>query len=251
MDLFASDLHLSSATPILNAAFIRLLEGRARDARRVFLLGDIFEVWAGDEDIGRPEYGPVLAALRALTDSGIELHILPGNRDFLLGQGFVAATGARLHGDWLVCETAGTPALLMHGDLLCTDDVPYQQFRRMVRSPTWQAAFLARPLAERHAIADDLRKRSQQATAGKTEYLLDANGEAIASTFRHHELALLIHGHTHRPARHTHDADGTLRTRWVIADWRDRACWLEADAREIRAFTTTDDGTIAPDPRYA
>ncbi|MBP9118957.1 MAG: UDP-2,3-diacylglucosamine diphosphatase, partial [Methyloversatilis sp.] len=120
MDLFASDLHLSSATPDLNAAFIALLDGRARNARRVFLLGDVFEVWAGDEDTDLPEYRPVIAALRALTTAGIELHVLPGNRDFLLGPGFAAATGAQLHGDWLICDVAGTQALLMHGDTLCT-----------------------------------------------------------------------------------------------------------------------------------
>lgn len=250
MDLFASDLHLSSATPGLNAAFIALLDGRARDARRVFLLGDIFEIWAGDEDADLPEYRPVIAALRGLTASGIELHVLPGNRDFLLGSGFSAATGAQLHGDWLIGDIAGTRALLMHGDTLCTDDLPYQQFRRMVRTPQWQTAFLARPLAERHAIADDLRTKSQQATAGKAMDILDANDDAIASVLRHHDLPLLIHGHTHRPARHAHDVDGTHCTRWVIADWRDRACWLEADEREVRAFTTDKRGTAVPDPRY-
>lgn len=250
MDLFASDLHLSSATPGLNAACIALLDGRARDARRVFLLGDIFEVWAGDEDADLPEYRPVIAALRALTAAGIELHVLPGNRDFLLGPGFAAATGAQLHGDWLICDLAGTPALLMHGDTLCTDDLPYQQFRRMVRAPQWQTAFLARPLAERHAIADDLRRKSQQATAGKAMDILDVNNEAIASVLRHHDLPLLIHGHTHRPARHVHEVDGARRTRWVIADWHDRACWLEAGKHGVRAFTTDERGAAMPDPRY-
>jgi UDP-2,3-diacylglucosamine hydrolase len=250
MDLFASDLHLSSATPDLNAAFIALLDGRARNARRVFLLGDVFEVWAGDEDAELPEYRPVIAALRALTDAGIELHLLPGNRDFLLGAGFAAATGARLHGDWLICDLAGTQALLMHGDTLCTDDLPYQQFRRMVRAPQWQAAFLARPLAERHAIADDLRRKSQQATAGKAMEILDANDDAIASVLRHHDVSLLIHGHTHRPARHLHDVDGAGCTRWVIADWRDRACWLEAGEHDVRAFTTDEHGAVVPDLRY-
>jgi UDP-2,3-diacylglucosamine hydrolase len=250
MDLFASDLHLSSATPGLNAAFVALLDGRARDASRVFLLGDIFEVWVGDEDAGLPEYRPVIAALRALTDAGVELHVLPGNRDFLLGEGFVAATGAALHGDWLLCEVAGREALLLHGDTLCTDDLPYQQFRRMVRSPDWQAAFLARPLAERHAIAADLRRRSREATAGKTEELLDANDDAIGAMFRHHDLTLMIHGHTHRPARHTHDVDDAVCTRWVIADWRDRACWLEGDDREMRACTSGAGGQSVPDTRY-
>lgn len=250
MDLFASDLHLSSATPALNAAFVTLLEGRAHDAARVFLLGDLFEVWAGDEDVDRPEFRAIIAALRGLTDAGIDLHVLPGNRDFLLGAGFRDATGARLHGDWLLCDLAGTPALLMHGDRLCTDDQPYQQFRRMVRSTDWQRAFLARPLAERHAIAEDLRRRSQQATAGKGEYLLDANDDAIASVLRHHDVALLIHGHTHRPARHRHTVDGRDLTRWVLADWRDRPCWVEADGDGLHAFTTDDNGAVSPDRRY-
>jgi UDP-2,3-diacylglucosamine hydrolase len=250
VDLFVSDLHLSSATPALNAAFVALLEGRARAARRVFLLGDLFEVWAGDEDADLPEYRPVIAALRALRDAGIELHVLPGNRDFLLGAGFVAATGALLHGDWLICEIAGEPALLMHGDTLCTDDLPYQQFRRMVRDPQWQAALLARPLTERRAIGEDLRRRSQQAVAGKTGYLLDANAEAIAAEFRQHRLELLIHGHTHRPGRHVHAVDGLPCRRTVLADWRDRACWLEADDHSLHAFTTDDHGAVVADPRY-
>ncbi len=251
MDLFASDLHLSSATPDLNAAFLHLLEGRARDARRLFLLGDIFEVWVGDEDADLPEHRPIIAALRALSNAGTDIHVLPGNRDFLLGAGFTAATGATLHGDWLLCDTAGRQALLMHGDTLCTDDLPYQQFRRMVRNADWQAAFAARPLSERHAIAADLRRRSQQAVAGKTEELMDANGEAIAAVLRHHECTLLIHGHTHRPAHHTLEVDAVACDRWVIADWRDRACWLEADDHDLRAFTTAGDGRIVPDARHA
>lgn len=251
MDLLCSDLHLSAATPALNAAFVALLEGRARDAQRVFLLGDLFEAWAGDEDVDDPAVRPVIRALRALHERGIELHVLPGNRDFLLGAGFTAATGARIHGDWLIADIGGEPTLLLHGDTLCTDDLPYQQFRRMVRHADWQAAFLARPLAERHAIAADLRQRSQQAVAGKTEQLMDANGEAIAAVMRHHECTLLIHGHTHRPAHHALEVDAVACDRWVIADWRDRACWLEADDHDLRAFTIADDGRIVPDARHA
>lgn len=250
MDLLCSDLHLSAATPALNAAFVALLEGRARCADRLFLLGDLFELWAGDEDIADPALQPLVAALRALNDAGTEIHLLPGNRDFLLGTGFTAATGAHIHGDWLIADIAGEPTLLLHGDTLCTDDLPYMQFRAMVRNPQWQAAFLARPLAERHAIADDMRQRSKQATAGKGEYLMDANADAIASMFRLHALASMIHGHTHRPALHRHTVDEHDSRRWVLADWRDRACWLEARDGALRAFTTDDSGAIVADTRY-
>jgi UDP-2,3-diacylglucosamine hydrolase len=251
MDLLASDLHLSAATPALNAAFLALLEGRARHARRIFLLGDLFELWAGDEDAARPEYRPVIRALRDLVDGGRELHVLPGNRDFLMGRGFAETTGAVLHGDTLVTDIAGRRTLLLHGDTLCTDDTAYQQFRTLVRNPAWQAAFLAKPLAERHAIAEGMRARSREATAGKDEYILDAHPEAIAEAFRTHQVTRMIHGHTHRPARHTctDGAPDATRTRWVLADWRDRACWLEADDEALHAFTTDDRGICLVDGR--
>lgn len=242
MDLLCSDLHLSAATPALNAAFVALLEGRARDAQRVFLLGDLFEAWAGDEDVDDPAVRPVIRALRALHERGIELHVLPGNRDFLLGAGFTAATGARIHGDWLIADIGDEPTLLLHGDTLCTDDLPYMQFRAMVRNPQWQTAFLAKPLAERHAIAEDMRRRSKEATAGKGEYLMDANADAIASMFRHHDVARMIHGHTHRPARHLHEVDGGACVRHVLADWRGTARWLAFDGER---FTTGDASATA------
>ncbi|WP_018411474.1 UDP-2,3-diacylglucosamine diphosphatase [Methyloversatilis thermotolerans] len=250
MDLICSDLHLSAATPALNAAFVALLEGRARQAQRVFLLGDLFEAWTGDEDVDDPGCRPVIHALRALSDAGCEIHVLPGNRDFLLGAGFAAATGARIHGDWMIADIAGERTLLLHGDTLCTDDLPYMQFRAMVRNPQWQAAFLARPLAERHAMAEDVRRRSKEATAGKGEYLMDANADTVAATFRQHDVRQMIHGHTHRPARHAHEVDGVRCTRLVLADWRDRACWFEADARTRVALTTADDGQVVRDTRY-
>jgi UDP-2,3-diacylglucosamine hydrolase len=250
MDLLCSDLHLSAATPALNAAFVALLEGRARDAQRVFLLGDLFEAWAGDEDVDDPAVRPVIQALHALHMRGVELHVLPGNRDFLLGKGFSATTGARIHGDWLIADIGGEPTLLLHGDTLCTDDLPYMQFRQMVRNPQWQAAFLAKPLAERHAIADDMRRRSKEATAGKGEYLMDANDDAIASLFRNHAVDRMIHGHTHRPALHRYEVDGSVCERYVLADWHDRACWFEADDGGVRACTTDDAGTPVTDTRY-
>lgn len=243
-------MHLSAATPALNDACVALLQGRAREARRVFLLGDLFEAWTGDEDVDDPACRPVVAALQALSQRGIEIHVLPGNRDFLLGRGFAAATGATVHGDWLIADIGDAPTLLLHGDTLCTDDLPYMQFRAMVRNPQWQAAFLARPLAERHAIAEDMRRRSKEATAGKGEYLMDANGDAIASMFRHHDVERMIHGHTHRPALHHHEVNGQDCRRWVLADWRDRACWFEAASGTIRALTTDDAGASIDDPRY-
>lgn len=248
--LFASDVHLGDHDPATAEVFLAQLRRYATGASHVFLLGDLFEAWAGDEDVDDPAVRRVVQALHALHARGVELHVLPGNRDFLLGTGFTAATGARIHGDWLIADIGGEPTLLLHGDTLCTDDLPYMQFRQMVRNPQWQAAFLAKPLAGRHAIAEDMRRRSREATAGKGEYLMDANAEAIASMFRHHDVARMIHGHTHRPARHLHEVDGHPCVRYVLADWRDRACWFEADDSGLHAFTTDDAGAPLPDTRY-
>lgn len=222
MILFVSDLHLSAQTPELNALFLKFLGGRARAAEALYILGDLFEYWVGDDDLDNPNHAEVIAALREFADSGVPLNVMRGNRDFLLGDGFAAATGARLLPDPCVLSTPEWQFVLAHGDALCTDDADYQAFRAQSRSPEWQAAFLQKPLAERHAIARALRERSEagkQEKAGRADYLMDVNAGETEDFLRTHGYATFIHGHTHRPATHDHIVDGIHVERWVLADW--------------------------------
>ena len=225
MILFISDLHLSAQTPELNALFLEFLGGRARDAEALYILGDLFEYWVGDDDLEDPTNASIARALRELSDSGVELNVMRGNRDFLFGDGFAAATGARLLPDPYVLSLPAWQFVLSHGDALCTDDVEYQVFRSQSRTPEWQAAFLAKPLAERRAIARALREQSEsgkQAKAqGKSAYLMDLNPGATEDFLRDHGYATFIHGHTHRPEKHDHIVDGIHVERWVLSDWHE------------------------------
>ncbi len=232
--LFISDLHLTSARPGANARFFRFLLDTAPRAEALCILGDFFEAWVGDDDLDDPLHGRIAMALRELTLGGTRLHVMHGNRDFLLGETFCRATGASLLAEPHVVDLYGTPTLLLHGDALCTDDLDYQQFRRMVREPAWQAAFLARPLAERHALARELRAKSEQVKGGKRPEIMDANAEAVLDAFRRHGVGRMIHGHTHRPARHAHDVDGRPSERWVLPDWYDTGGYLACDTQGCR-----------------
>ncbi|HEX5801937.1 MAG TPA: UDP-2,3-diacylglucosamine diphosphatase [Azospira sp.] len=235
MILFVSDLHLSAQTPELNALFLKFLGGRARAAEALYILGDLFEYWVGDDDLdapGDPSHAIVVGALRELADAGIAVNVMRGNRDFLLGAGFAAASGARLLPDPYTLSTPEWQFVLAHGDALCTDDGEYQAFRAQSRSPEWQAQFLAKPLAERHAIARALRERSEAGKAnkaGRADYLMDVNPGATDDFLREHGYATFIHGHTHRPATHDHIVDGIHVERWVLADWHGASgeclCW--------------------------
>jgi len=222
--LFVSDLHLSAQTPELNALFLEFLGGRARAAEALYILGDLFEYWVGDDDLDNPNHATIISALRETTDAGLAVNVMRGNRDFLLGEGFAAATGARLLPDPWVLSTPEWQFVLAHGDALCTDDAEYQAFRAQSRSPEWQAAFLQKPLAERHAIARALRERSEAGKAdkaGRADYLMDVNPGETEDFLRTHGYATFIHGHTHRPATHDHIVDGIHVERWVLADWHD------------------------------
>ncbi|MFA7291528.1 MAG: UDP-2,3-diacylglucosamine diphosphatase [Rhodocyclaceae bacterium] len=225
MILFVSDLHLSAQTPELNALFLEFLGGRARAAEALYILGDLFEYWVGDDDIEDATNATIATALREFSDSGVELNIMRGNRDFLFGDRFAAATGARLLSDPHVLSLPAWQFVLSHGDFLCTDDIEYQAFRTQSRAPEWQAAFLARPLAERRTIARALRQQSESGkqlkAQAKDAYLMDLNPAATEDFLREHGYATFIHGHTHRPARHDHIVDGIHVERWVLADWHE------------------------------
>jgi UDP-2,3-diacylglucosamine hydrolase len=176
--------------------------------------------------------------LRKQADDGLEILLMHGNRDFLLGEGFCRASGCRLLSEPVLVDLYGTPTLLMHGDSLCTDDVAYQAYRSQVRNPDWQRAVLARPLAERRTMAAQMLDQSSLAKDGKSMILMDANPEAVADAFRSHACRRLIHGHTHRPARHQHDVDGTMCERWVLPDWHaGKGGYLRCDRSGCQAVT--------------
>jgi len=230
--LFVSDLHLSPATAGSVRIFLDFLAGRARAAEQLFILGDLFDAWPGDDclDDGEEVSAVEIAdALAGLSSAGVAVSLLHGNRDFLLGADFARRCGVRLLPDPYVLSLPAWQFVLSHGDLLCTDDLDYQAFRRQVRNAAWQAAFLAKPLAERKMLAAAARAQSENAKRGKTLELMDVNPAATDDFLRQHGYASLIHGHTHRPARHDHLVDGIHVERWVLSDWHETAgeclCW--------------------------
>lgn len=243
MILFIADLHLSSKTPGVTRIFLDFLGGRARAAEHLFVLGDLFEAWPGDDCIDDPDdpfSAHIVEALNALSEAGVALSLMRGNRDFLLGDEFAARSGARLLADPYVLSLPTWQFVLAHGDALCTDDHDYQKFRAQVRDPAWRSAFLARPLAERKAIASALRQQSETSKREKSRYLMDVNSGATEDFLREHGYATFIHGHTHRPATHDHIVDGIHVERWVMADWHeDRGeclCW-DGEALSREALT--------------
>lgn len=216
--LFISDLHLSGEQPDTIGLFLAFLADRAPQAEALYILGDLFEAWLGD-DLLLPGYGPVLEAMKRLSDSGTRLYVMHGNRDFLLGERFEQLSGATLINDPCVIDLYGTPTLLMHGDLLCSDDIPYQAMRQQLRDPQWIDAFLARTPQERIDFARELRERSRKETGEKAEAIMDVNTETVVRYLREHQVHQLIHGHTHRPAVHRFELDGQTASRYVLHDW--------------------------------
>ena len=225
--LFISDLHLTEERPEANERFIAFLEEKARNASALYILGDFFEYWIGDDDLAEPFNAVIAGLLKDLTGGGVQLKLMHGNRDFLIGQRFCAATGATLLPDPSVLEIEGVKTLLVHGDTLCTDDVEYQAWRRKARDPAFQAAFLAKPVAERRAAVAQMREKSQQVVKEKTMEIMDVNDDAVRQALRSHGVARLVHGHTHRPGRHALEVDGKRCERWVLPDWYGRGGYIE------------------------
>jgi UDP-2,3-diacylglucosamine hydrolase len=236
---FISDLHLCEERPATTEAFLGFLAGPARTAGSLFILGDLFEYLAGDDDLDTPFNRHICEALRALADRGVALFFMRGNRDLLAGEGFARAAGLRLLDDPAVVrfgEDEDTPSLLLsHGDALCTDDLAYQAYRRQVNDPDWQAGFLAQPLAARKAFIESLRQQSEAAKKGKSMEIMDVNAGAVETLLRRHGYLTLVHGHTHRPARHELMVDERACLRQVLSDWQGRATWLEFDGRALLA----------------
>lgn len=228
MILFVSDLHLDASRPRVTEAFYRFLSDQARQAEALYILGDLFELWVGDDD------DSLLASeaqrhLRELADSGTRLYFMRGNRDFLVGQTFAEATGAQLLEDPWVMEIDGQRTILMHGDTLCTADREYQAFREQVRQPQWMEAVLVRSLEERRALGRQIRQQSQTMNSRKAEDIMDVTGSEVRLVMNKLEASRLIHGHTHRPARHRVDLEGREGERIVLGDWENEAWCLRCD----------------------
>jgi UDP-2,3-diacylglucosamine hydrolase len=236
--LFISDLHLSAERPETGEQFLRFLGVEARGAQALYILGDLFEYWIGDDELedvpGEPLMRQAAHALRQLADSGVALRLMHGNRDFLIGRRFCAATGAQLLDDPSVAELDGERFALLHGDTLCTDDLPYQAWRRTARNPEWQRQFLAKPRAERRVIVLQYREQSKAAVSAKAPEIMDANEGAVCEAFRKLGVTRMIHGHTHRPAHHRHLVDGAQCERWVLPDWYGSGGYLEVKDGAVR-----------------
>jgi len=239
--IFISDLHLSESRPETTVLFERFLAERPRREDQLFILGDLFDAWVGDDD-DAPLANRVRSALRALTERGVDVLVQRGNRDFLLGRRFMRETGATLLPDPYLTSVAGKPTLLMHGDLLCSDDLAYQKARRKLRNPLFQWLALRRSLAARRRMAAEYRRRSGEVTAMTAADIMDANEQTIREYLQRHRAVQLIHGHTHRPAIHKHPlADGKVAKRYVLDEWHanDAAAWVDDGTQlhreEIRA----------------
>jgi len=232
--LFISDLHLCGDRLAITRLFLDFLRHRARAADALYILGDLFEYWIGDEAVEQDEFRVIIGGLRDLTASGTSVLVMHGNRDFLMAGGFEKATGCRLLPDPTHVELHGSPTLLMHGDTLCTDDTEYMAFRAKVRERAWQREFLDKSVAERDAIVRNYREISRNSTSSKKPEIMDVNQNAVEKVMREHGVRRLIHGHTHRPKEHVFDLDGRPARRMVLGDWYEQGSLLSVDARGWR-----------------
>ena len=216
--LFISDLHLEAGRPEIGVQFLDFLSGEAKDADTLYILGDLFEVWLGDDD-PNPYYAGMKAAIRELVDSGIPVFFMHGNRDFMIGDEFATETGVTILQDPELIDLHGEKVLLSHGDALCTDDIEYQRFRAMTRNPEWQAMMLAKTIQERIAHALEARQGSVEHGKSLDDEITDVNQGAVEALIRKHGVDILLHGHTHRPAIHDIRLGDRTATRIVLGDW--------------------------------
>lgn len=241
--LFVSDVHLDAAAPEAQRQFLDFLRAHAAGPtaaerpRALYILGDLFESWVGDDDAG-DERAAVLAALRELTESGVACFLLHGNRDFLIGEDFCRRTGSQLLPDPVIAEIGGERVLLTHGDALCTDDHAYQELRSIVRTPAWQRRFLDLSLADRQLLANEARAGSRAHTARTIPKIMDVNAAAVIAAFKTTRVRRIIHGHTHRPAVHDTLVDGEPAQRIVLGAWYEQGSYLvyENGRYELRSL---------------
>lgn len=236
--LFISDLHLDAALPDLTSLFVHFMREQAPSAEAVYILGDLFEAWVGDDD-DRPETQVFIDELRRLADTGTPLFVMHGNRDFLIDGAFVERTGCTLLPDPSLIDLYGTPTLLLHGDSLCTDDVKHQESRKLMRSDDWKQRFLAQSLDERIAQAREYRSMSRMHLKDAPDAIMDANADTVSSLMQHYKVQKMIHGHTHRPAIHNLSVNGKEARRIVLGDWNSHGSVLvcDADGERLTSFT--------------
>jgi UDP-2,3-diacylglucosamine hydrolase len=237
--LFISDLHLAAERPGIVEQFFDFIAGPAHGAHALYVLGDLFEYWVGDDDLDDPLNRSVAQAFSKLATQGTAVYFMHGNRDLLVGTAFAQRASAGLLEDPSSVDLHGTPTLLMHGDTLCTDDVEYQKFRAYAHNPQNQARFLALPVPARHAEMEALRARSESAKHDKTAEIMDVNVEAVEQALRQAGYPRLIHGHTHRPGRHVHHVDGRDCERWVLGAWYDKGSYLRCDENGCASFVVS------------
>ncbi|MGU3521795.1 UDP-2,3-diacylglucosamine diphosphatase [Enterobacteriaceae bacterium C23F] len=235
--LFIADLHLQTEEPAITAGFLRFLRGEARSADALYILGDLFEAWIGDDD-PEPLHREMAREIKALVESGVPCHFIHGNRDFLLGKRFAAESGMILLPEEQLLELYGRPVLILHGDTLCTDDAGYQAFRAKVHQPWLQKLFLALPLFIRRKIAARMRDGSKAANSHKSMNIMDVNPQAVVDVMEKHQVQWLIHGHTHRPAVHELSANGQPAFRVVLGAWHEEGSMVKVteDNVELIAF---------------
>ncbi len=234
--LFISDLHLDPARPQITRLFLDFMKTEARAAEALYILGDFFELWIGDDDPDA-HHARVIASVRELADCGVQVYFMHGNRDFLIGERFAHAAGCTLLPDPYLADLYGLLTLLMHGDILCTDDVEYQAFRKMVREPARQQAFLEKSVEERRTYMTQARAATKLRTQAKAEYIMDVNQQAVETMMKQYAVTRLIHGHTHRPAVHTFQSDGIEKTRVVLGDWYEQGSMLKVNKSDIRLLS--------------
>ncbi|MDB5823142.1 MAG: lpxH [Herminiimonas sp.] len=247
--LFVSDVHLQPNMLRTTEAFLGFLGTHARRASALYLLGDLFEYWAGDDDIDSPYPRSIVAAIREVTDAGVAVYWIAGNRDFLVGERFAAEAGVTLLPDPSIVSFDGQPVILSHGDAACTDDAAYMQFRALVRSPAWQQQFLSMPLDERKQAIEGMRLQSKAALRNKPAEIMDVNEDEIAVLFECAQSRIIIHGHTHRPAGHLYGEGESSRARYVLPDWDcdatpPRGGWISIDFSGVVRRHTLDGSEI-------
>ncbi len=247
--LFISDLHIDASRPAITACFLEFLTHEAAGADALYILGDLFESWVGDDDPDADQTA-VIAGMRGLTERGVPCFLMHGNRDFLIGKRFCAASGATLLPDPIVLTLYGQSVLVMHGDALCTDDVAYQRLRATVRDGDWQAEFLALGVAQRRTLADAARDGSRAHTASVAYTITDVNADSVARVMRASGASTLLHGHTHRPAIHAFEVDGRACTRIVLGDWYTQGSVLRWDEQGY-ALSALPLPALAPAPAPA
>lgn len=233
--LFISDLHLCASRPGITAAFIEFLQNTASKVNALYILGDLFEYWAGDDDIDDTFHQQIISSFKNLSATGVKVFLMHGNRDFLIAEGFCQMAGITLLDDPTMIDLHGKKALLSHGDDLCVDDVAYQQFRIQVRDKKWQHEFLSQPLQIRKKQIEAIRARSEQEKTQKSLEIMDVNNEAVIALLRKYQPDMLIHGHTHRPNQHSIDLNDRLITRWVLGDWYEQGSYLVCDKQGCKS----------------